>query len=463
MLDSKLLISEIKKNLGVGIPLTASGLIYSLTSFISTIMVAHLGTEALAASALVGMIWLCMCTFFFGALNSVSTLVSQQYGAKNYTAISQILASAFHFGLLICIPIILLLWFSPYLLQYSHQNKAVIHFATLYLHTVAFSTPGLLTVIILEQFYSAISMAKLSIYISFIEVPLEIALIYILVFGKLGLPAMGIAGVGLGLCISYSLTAIALILFTLFAKRFKNFHVFQRLNYFNFHYFFEILRVGLPIGGMYLIEVGAFTTVTFIVARLDSITLAAHQIAFQFLGFFITIAFSMGQAATVRVGFQAGAGDLKGVHYSTIIGIILPSVIMFFASIILALFPELFLSIDFSNTTPNPQLISVAKSILIVIAFFQFADCIRISGVGTLRGIKDTHFSMWTSIVSFWVTGIPLSYLLGIHWHLGGPGIWIGSTLGITIGTLMTLYRVSSSFSKLTQHDLKRIVGKNNP
>jgi len=435
--------SEVKSSLSVSIPLIASQLILSMSGFIGTAMIAHVNKMALAASVLVNMIWWTLSVLFLGLLNSTSVLVSQQYGAKNYKAISEVMGQAFLLGALICTPVMLIIACSPFFLKWSNQSVEVLNYARIYFHSLLWCIPGLLLLIIQEQFLTGIGRTKLVLAISILEVPIEVALIYVLVFGKLGIPALGIAGVGYGFTLAFSLTAIVLAIYLYYSKSAKQFAIFAGIGKFNKTYFNELLRVGWPIGMMYLIEVGAFAVATFFIARFSSITLAAHQIAFQYLGVTINIVFGMAQTVTIRIGQAAGRNDAVGVNYAAFVGMLLSASIMFLIAIIYFACPHLLISLDIdTQQANNTQLIKQASMLLGIIGIFQLFENFRIIEVGALRGLKDTKIPMLVSFISFWLVGLVSAYIFGFNFNLGGAGVWWGLTLGMACGAMILFFRM---------------------
>src|SRR5690606_6443717 len=139
--------------------------------------------------------------------------------------------------------------------------------------------------------------------------------------GKFGLPAFGVAGIGYGLAISYTISGIGLLLYLLYTKKYRHYQIFNGIRTPHLSYQKELIRIGLPMGYMNVIEVGSFAIATFWVARFGTIWLAAHQIVFQFFGFVIAIVFAMSQAVTIRVGQHVGRQDMLGVNLAIRAGI----------------------------------------------------------------------------------------------------------------------------------------------
>jgi multidrug resistance protein, MATE family len=448
--------SEIKGTLSLSIPMITSQLVYASSGFIGTAMVARLGEDALAASVMVSTIWMALSVLFFGILNSVSVLVSHQYGAKNDKAISEIMGQAYLLGIIVCISMIILLSCMPLLLYWSTQPPAVLNLAYQYMFALLWTVPGLIILMISEQFLAGINRAKLVLRISLLVVPIEIPLIYLLVFGKLGLPACGVAGVGYGFATTYTVTGIGLLCYLLKSKHYRHFRIFNGITKINLYYLKELISVGLPIGFMHVIEVSTFAVVTFWIAWFGTTLLAAHQIVFQYLGFTITLVFAMSQAVTVRVGHAVGRHDLSGVRYATYVGMMLNFICVAAIAMAFYICPEFFLKVDIDIYGPsNAVLVRDASTLLSICGVLLLFDNFRIIGFGALRGLKDTRFPMYSSFIAFWLVGLTAAYLLSTVFHLAGKGIWWGLTVGIASGAVLMLIRLHYLLKRV---DLNRLM-----
>jgi multidrug resistance protein, MATE family len=435
--------SEIKDTISLSIPLIASQLIYACSSFIGTAMVAHLGQDALAASVLVSMIWMSLSVFFFGILNSVSVLVSHQFGANNDKAISEIMGQAFILGILVTIVMVLLLCSMPFFLRFTTQPPVVMKLAIEYMHALLWTIPGLIILIICEQFLAGANRTKLVLRISLLVVPIEVPLIYLLIFGKFGFPACGVAGIGYGFATTYSIVALCLTYYLVKSKHYQRFGIFKAIHKIDLHWLKELVRMGLPMGCMHVIEVSTFAVATFWIARFGTTMLAAHQIVMQYLGFAITLVFAMSQAVTVRVGHAVGKQDISGIHNAIYVGMALNFIGIALVALSFNIFPHFFLRLDLDiNNAANALLVRDASMLLAIGGVLMLFDNFRIIGFGALRGLKDTKFPMYSSFIAFWVIGLSLAYLLGFKLDFQGKGIWWGLTLGIASGAVVVFIRV---------------------
>src|SRR3990167_1445597 len=435
--------NETKGNLSLSIPLIASQLIYASSGFVGTALVARLGEDALAASVLVSTIWMTLSVLFFGILNAISVLVSHQFGAKNYLGISEVMGQSYLLGIFLTIIMILILQTMPWFLHWTTQPKHVLTLAYQYMYALLWTVPGLIALIITEQFLAGINRGKMVLRISILVVPVEITWIYLLIFGKLGLPACGVAGIGYGFATTYTLTTILLLTYLLKSKEYRHFKIFNGINRIKFHYLKELISIGLPMGLMHVIEVSTFAVATFWIAQFGTTMLAAHQIILQYLGLIITMTFGMSQAVTVRVGHAIGRQDLSAISYATFVGMFLNSI--FIVSIAIAFFvvPKFFLSIDINVSNPsNAALVRDASLLLAIGGILLIFDNVRIIGFGALRGLKDTRFPMYAAFVGFWLIGLGCAYLFSFILSFQGKGIWFGLTVGIASSAIIVLARL---------------------
>lgn len=433
---------EMQQNISLSVPLIASWLMYAMTGFIGTVMVAHLGTNALAASILVGSIWSLLTVFFFGIFNAVSVLVSHQYGMRQYGEIGKIIMQAFFIAIGMCVPILSIIMLLPLFLHTLFGPSPVLTMATHYAMSLVWATPAVTVLLILENFLNGIGKTKMSLWISLIEVPFEILLVYAFVFGKAGLPAFGIAGVGYGLTASYAITTIALIVYLCRAKFAAKYQLFSYLWQFDYAYFKALLSIGIPIGVMYLIEVSAFTTATYMIAHFNTTLLAAHQITMQYLGLTINVAYAIGQAVSIRIGYYAGKNNIAGVIYASIGAMLLSFYLLTIICAVYLLFPHFLISADIDiHTAKHALLVKEATALLAIAGIFQLFDSTRVVAASVLRALKDTTVPMLVSALSFWVVGIGCAFVFAFLFHWQGVGVWLGLTVGVLVGCLCLCYR----------------------
>ena len=211
----------------------------------------------------------------------------------------------------------------------------------------------------------------------------------------------------------------------------------------------QLLRVGVPIGGAILFEVGLFTFIAFLVTPLGTDALAAHQIAISFTALIFMLPLSLAMALTIRVGQLTGAGESAQVRVaiasalwiSVALGALVAVLTWLFAQEVVALY------------TQDSQVVLIAVTLLWMAALYQISDALQVACAGALRGIGDTTSVMWVTLVSYWGIGLPAGfYLCYGAWNtdsgvwLGITGFWLSFVIGLSVAAIGLAWRVYTQF-----------------
>ncbi len=435
----------LKKNfyplLLLAIPLTLTGLLQSSTYFFETMFLAHLGSEVLAAGALVSWLFGTFIVILIGILSSINILVAHKYGEQDKKGISLVVRDGVWLAFVLAIPSFILFWnLSPIFILFG-QNPAVVQLAQAYLHALAWGLlPNFLMFALLE-FIVGLGHARVLLVFSILSVSLTVFLSFALIFGQFGFPALGIAGAGWGTSISYWVSFFFLTLYVVLNKQYRA-YLHYLLTPTKQSYVMELLKVGAPMGIMYCVEVGFFFALTLIMGSLSSQLLAANQIALQYMGTLMSLIFSIAQAITVRMGHLLGAKNVVSAERACYVGIFLSALLMIIIGILYWSIPSTLISIDFDvHNAKNFELVELASQLLAICALFQLFEAIRIALFGALRALKDTRFTLFISIISFWGIALPVGYLLTTCLNFGGTGLWWGMVLGAGFSVLLLFWR----------------------
>jgi MATE family multidrug resistance protein len=198
-----------------------------------------------------------------------------------------------------------------------------------------------------------------------------------------------------------------------------------------------------------LLEVAAFNACLQLMGLIGTAELAAHQIALQLASISFMLPLGIGQAATVRVGWFAGAGQMAAaaragwMAYALGVGIVAISALLF----VVIPRPLIGLFID-AGAAENAAVVAFAVQFLVVVAAFQLVDAAQVVMAGALRGLKDTKVPLLISAIAYWPLGLGLAWALGFHTEWRGVGIWIASAVGLTFAAILLTWR----FARLTRH-----------
>jgi MATE family multidrug resistance protein len=433
--------------LKLAIPLALTGMVQSAVWFFETLFLAHLGPEILAAGALVSWLFGTLAVILFGALSAINILVAHRYGEGDHQGVALIARDGLLLAVLLTLPAFVLFWNMSPVFLWLGQTDSVVALARAYLHALAFGLfANFITIACLEVIIG-IGHARVILLFSTLSVILELLFSYALIFGKWGFPAYGIVGAGWGMSISYWLIAIFLIAYLFWSKPYRPYF---RLS-FSLHkpvYLAELLKIGLPTGVMYCVEVAFFLALTLAMGLIGSQMQAANQIALQYLGLFMAAAFSISQAVTVRMGHLLGAKNPVAAEKASHVGVTLAVILTLVIALFYCFAPTYLIAIDLNLSSPeNSGIIADIKQLLLISAIFQVFEAVRIVFFGSLRGLQDTNFTLFTSIISFWFIALPLGYLLALQRQWGGVGFWWGMVLGAVFSVIVLHWRFKSKMT----------------
>jgi MATE family multidrug resistance protein len=428
----------------LAIPLALNGIVQSAVWFFETLFLARLGSEVLAAGSLVSWLFGVIAAILFGILTSINILIAHKHGAKDQEGIALVARDGLFLAVILVVPSFILFWNSASIFLLFGQSATVVDLATSYLHALAWGLLADYLMIACLDVIMGLGHARVILVFSVLAISISILCSYILIFGKFGFPALGIAGAGWGLTASYWISFILLFIYIVTNKVYRN-H-FRYI--FKFHkpsYIWQLIQVGVPMGIMYCVEVGFFFALILLMGLFGTQMQAANQIALQYMGLLMSMMFSIAQAITVRMGHLLGAQQSRAAEKAAYIGIFIAAASSSVMGIFYWTCPDVLISIDFNIHDPhNFALVTDIKNIFFVSAVFQILEATRIAFFGALRGMRDTKVALITSVISFWGIAIPTGYLLAVFLKVGGVGFWWGMVIGACFNVIMLRLRFKS-------------------
>jgi MATE family multidrug resistance protein len=294
----------------------------------------------------------------------------------------------------------------------------------------------------LRSFVSALERPLWSLAVGAGAVLVNFVLNYGLIFGRLGLPELGLVGAGVGSSIANLLMFLGLAAVVSWDRQFRCYRLFGQVWRPDPARLAALWRLGLPIAVTLTLEVTVFNAAVFLMGLIGTDELAAHAIAIQIAALSFMVPLGLAQAVTVRVGIAAGRGDRQGVARAGWTTLALGTGFMCLTGLLLLFAPRLPISAFIDIAEPaNARVVGLAVSFLGVAALFQVVDGAQVVGAGMLRGLHDTTWPMIFALFGYWVVGIGVAVALGFSTPLGGVGVWIGLASGLAVVAVLMVWR----------------------
>lgn len=435
-------LSEIRAIAVIAIPLAAAYLAEIAMMVCDRIIVGRLGGVELAAVGLVGDLAFEALLFAMAVVSVVGILIAQSTGAGDSAPIARQVRQGLWVATALSIPGTAILWFIAPLLGLTHQDPDVIRLGDDYARGLAWCFLPSLWFIVLRQFLAARAQANAVMTITVAAVFVNAGLTWVLVFGAFGLPAMGVAGAGWATAIVSWAMFGALAFHVVRAPGLAEFRIFSDLGRIDPALWREILRLGLPVGGLALMEGGMFSVVAILMGTLGADTLAANQIVFTVATFGLVIAIAIGEATAVRVAHAVGQGVAGLSRMCGYLGLGAGLAVMTVSAAAFVLLPKAITEIFIDPADPaNAGVVVIATQLLAIAAIFQLADGTQAIASRALRGLKDTSAAMWIAALGYWGFGITGGYVLCFPLGFGAAGLWWGLAIGLTVTAILLTWR----------------------
>ena len=408
-------------------------------NFVDTVMAGRLPNKevALAALGIGGAVWSSMLMFVIGTLMAVQPSVAQLDGAQMKSEAAYQTRQAFWIALVLGVPYWFLCYNSEPLLVAFKIDPLIVPHAAGYLRAIAWGAPGLCLVLLLRYFSEGTGNTKPTMFYGVAGALLNIPLNYVLMFGKLGFPALGTVGCGYATSIVIWLQFIFLLVYIATHRHYRPFSLMSRLDVPDLKTILELLKVGIPIAVAIAVEGSLFVGAALLIGQLGPLPAAAHLVAINFAALVFMVPVGLSSAVSIRVGNALGRGEPVAARYAGRVGLGIILLIQTLSATLMFLFPELIVRIY----TDDVAVGSLAVSLLFYAAVFQYPDGIQMVMAGALRGYKDTRAPMVYTVIAFWIIGMTLGYTLTFSHGMGPAGMWIGMIAGLTVAAALMLRR----------------------
>jgi len=425
---------HIRATLALGLPLIGSQVAQILITLTDTIMIGWYGVAELAAVALGGSYFHTVLIVGMGFALAVTPLVAAAAVQEDSVQVRRVTRMGLWLALVFSAAMMPLFVFCEPILRALGQEAAVSANTRSYLDIAGWALWPSLMFLVLRSHLSALEHTRIVLLATLAAVALNAGLNYLLIFGNFGLPEMGLRGAAWASIASNTLIFMILALYATRKQGLREYTLFARFWRPDWEAFIQVFRLGWPIALTLLAESALFMASMLMMGWVDELTLAAHGIALQITALTFMVHVGLSTAATVRAGRAWGVQDFASLRLAAIAALILSGIMVAATMVVFVTLPAPLVAAFVGPDDPlRDQIIAIGVGLLMVSALFQLADAAQVMALGLLRGVQDTRVPMIIATISYWLVGIPCSYLFGFVFDWGGQGVWLGLVVGLVL------------------------------
>jgi multidrug resistance protein, MATE family len=445
---------EAKATIALATPMAATQLLWMAIGLADTIMVARLGADALAAVSLATATYYMLFWPSMGFVNAVSPVSAQAVGADPHgldrakrseetnTKLRIALRMGMWLGLAISIPVILIMLHAETILLALGQEPHLAQMAALYIYARLPAAPFMGAFMSMRMVATSLERTGPALWIAGLMFVSNVFLNWVFIYGNLGAPALGIVGAAIASAIAEFIGLGAMIAFYLIDRDFVSFRPFLNLLSFHWAQFKELARIGWPIAMHWTFEAGLFNSAVILMGWISTAAVAGQAVAMNVASVTFMVPMALGSAATVRVGYGAGAKNMEAARRAGHVSLGLAAGFMLAMGVVIWTMPNLIVGAYLDLSDPkNAEAAAAAVGFLGIAALFQLFDGVQVTAMGALRGLKDTQVPMLIAGIAYWVLAFPAGYALAFWAGWGGNGIWWGFVIGLSIAAVLMTWR----------------------
>lgn len=431
-------------------PILTAQLSQQALTFIDTVMAGRVSATDLAGVAVGSSLWGPLLLFLYGVLLAVTPLVAQLHGAGRTGETGPLTRR----GILVALPLVLvsiiMLWNAKTVFTMMAVEPQVARIAADYLKAISLGLPAAALFFLLRNLSEGLGLARPSMLIGLASLPVNAALNYVFIYGKLGMPALGGVGCGWATAITLWFMCGCMLFIIQRGGSYSATHFFDLARQRGREGATQIVRLGLPIGCALLVESSIFALIALFLAPLGAYTVASHQITLNYSSLIFMIPLSISSAITIRVGHAIGQGRPDRARLASRTGLLTNCLIALATAGCTLLFAEHIAGVY----TSDSRVIAASVGLLHLNALYQFSDAFQVAAAAALRGYKDTRVPLLLVVVAYWVVSLPIGYSLALTHFWGDPmgatGFWISLIIGLSIAAVLLggrLYRIEQRFA----------------
>ncbi|HJO50817.1 MATE family efflux transporter [Sulfitobacter pontiacus] len=431
----------------MGLPLVGGHLGQIAIGVSDTVMAGWYSVEALAAVTLASTYFFVLLIFGSGFAWGVMPLVAafdaegDEVGLRRATRMGMWLSMGFA---VLALP--LMIWSRP-IMALMGQDQALADMVDGYLFIAAWGIFPALMVMVLKSYLAALERTQVVLWITLLAGVANVLANYAFIFGNWGAPELGVRGAAIASVTSHSVSLVAVVIYVLW--KMPQHQMFVRLWRPDWEMLARVFRLGLPIGFTGLSEVGLFAASAVMMGWLGTVALAAHGIALQLASITFMVHLGISNVATIRAGNAYGRRDPAHLARGAITATVMSALVAVLTIFVFVMWPEPLINLFMQRDEPaRDQILVIGVGLLAMASLFQLVDGAQAVALGILRGVQDTTVPMILAGFSYWIVGMPVSYLLGFVFDLKGVGVWLGLVFGLGVAAILLNARFWGSVLK---------------
>ncbi len=431
-----------RETLALGLPLIGSHLAQMALHVTDTVMVGWYGVVPLAAVVLGSSSFFIVYVVGSGFARAVMPMVAAALGRGDETQVRRDTRMGLWLSIAYGIVVLPVFWWSGPILLALGQAPDVSSIAQDYMRIVGVGMVPALAVTVLQSYLSALHRTQVVLWVTLAAVGLNIAVNWALIYGNWGFPELGAQGAAIATISTQLLSLMALGLYAWALPELRRFRLFQRFWRPDWPALVQVWRLGVPIGLTGLAEGGLFQASALMMGWIGTVELAAHGIALQVAGLTFMLHVGLSSAATIRIARFDGQGDSASLRQAATVAVVISFVIAVVSVCVFLAVPKQIVGLFLDLQKPeSPAILAYGATLLVLAGLFQLADGMQVMALGLLRGVQDTQVPLVLASVSYWLIGVPCSYVLAFPLGYGGPGLWLGLVVGLFCAAASLMWR----------------------
>ncbi len=436
------LAPQFRAIVSLGAPLILSLLAGVLLGVTDTVMMGWYGVPELAAVVLGSSAFFTLVILGAGFGQAVMGVVAAALARGDDDDVRRATRMALWLSVIFAVLALPVFWFSGPILRALGQTPEVARLAQDYLRLMGLGMFAAQVSMVMRSYLAAIERAGILLWVTLAGLAMNAGLNWLLIFGHGGLPEMGVRGAALASVLTAFAMAAAQIAYAVWLPQTRRFALFHRLWRPDGPAFWAIFRLGWPIGLTGLSEAGLFQASALMMGWIGTRELAAHGIALQITSLTFMVHVGLSNAATVRVGRAHGLGDDAGLRAAALAAMALSLAMVVATAAVFVTVPAPLVGLFLDRANPDAaDIIAIGAGLLMMSALFQLFDAMQCMALGLLRGVLDTRVPMVLAAVSYWLVGIPASYVIAFSLGMGPKGLWLGLVVGLACAGVLLMAR----------------------